>query len=238
MGAGTGPEVTAMVRTVLGSARRVSGVVWLGAAAAAMLVLGCKPKAGAANDGGAEAAPAASVAVVEAGPAPLVGTNDSEVTHYPDQNAGSGETLTTRYATNARTEASGTGGKLVAQIKAETATQKIADHEGYDLVLFPDTNNAGQNLEGWVSHTALSGATGPSRPSGGSSSGGTSGSSSGGTAPATGYVCVKQIGPNKCPPGYVVSEAVCRVACTNPSECHGPQPKCVGGKCYASNGCQ
>jgi hypothetical protein len=207
----------------------VRTVRWLGVSAVALLLVGC-PKKPVASDAGSDAAPEAA-AIVEAAapPAANTGANDADVTKYPDQNGDNMEALTTRFTVNARTEASSTGGKLVAQLKAGAQAQRMADHEGFDLVLFSDPADATRKIEGWVAqsafgtvpvvhHTADGGIAPP-------------------TPPATGFVCVKQNPPNKCRAGFVVSGAVCRVPCSSPADCHGPDPKCNEGKCYASNGC-
>ncbi len=215
----------------------MGGGVGVGASAAvlAVVLLGCPKKPG-ATDGGpaADAAPTASAAVEAAAPSATVGANDADVTKYPDQNADNLEALTTRYTASARTETGATGGKLVASLKAGTEVQRIADHEGYDLVLFNDPADATRKLEGWVAQGAFGsapvvhhvgdGGAAPPSPT---------------TPPPSGngYVCIKQNPPGKCAPGFSVFAAVCRVPCTSESQCKGPAPKCNGGFCYNSNGC-
>jgi hypothetical protein len=195
----------------------------------ACLLIGC-PQRNAGQDAGADGAASASATPEAAAP---VAANDSDVTKYPDQSNDYMAPLGAKITVNAHVEANTTS-KVVASIKAGTQVSEVADHAGYDLVVFPDPNDSTRNLEGWVTHTAfvaehvvpVDGGThvvdaGPSP-----------------TPPATGFVCVKQIGPNKCPAGFAVSGAVCRVPCSSPADCHGPDPKCNAGKCYASNGCE
>lgn len=197
---------------------------WVCVSSVACLLLGC-PHKNSGQDAGADAAPSASAAPEAAPPA---AANDSDVTKYPDQNPDNMAPLTARVTVNVRTETGSTGGKLVGPIKAGTQVSEVADHEGYDLVVYPDPNDSTHNLEGWAIHTAFVGDTHPVVVTDGGVKP---------TPPSTGYVCVKQIGPNKCPPGYAVSGAVCRVPCSSAGDCHGPDPKCNEGKCYASNGC-
>jgi hypothetical protein len=195
----------------------------------AVVLLGCPKKPGAGDAGASDAAPpTASSAVEAAAPAVTVGANDADVTKYPDQNADNMDALTTRMEAHARTETGATGGKLVASLKPGTSAQRMADHEGYDLVLFADPSDATKMLEGWVIQSAF-GAV-PVHHVG-----------DGGIAPpapaATGYVCIKQNPPGKCAAGFSVFAAVCRVPCTSETQCKGPANKCNGGFCYNSMGC-
>jgi hypothetical protein len=219
-----------MLRSVVG---------WIGVSVAAVVLMGCPKKPGAGGDAGTgDAGPASSNASAEAAApaAATLGANDADVTKYPDQNADSMEALTTRMEAHARTETGATGGKLVASLKPGTDAQRIADHEGYDLVLFTDPADATRKLEGWVIQSAFGtvptvhkvttdGGVAPPTPS---------------TPPApaaTGYVCIKQNPPGKCAAGFSVFAAVCRVPCTTESQCKGPANKCNGGFCYNSMGC-
>jgi hypothetical protein len=196
----------------------------------AVVLTGCPKKPGVSDAGAGDGAAASASAVVEAAaPAQAVGSNDADVTKYPDQNADNQDALTTRMTANARTEASTTGGKLVATLKPGTAATRIADHEGYDLVVFADPSDATKQLEGWVAqgdfgavptvHHVVDGGVTPPAPAG------------------TGYVCVKQNPPGKCAAGFSVFQAVCRVPCSTAEQCKGPAPKCNTGFCYNSMGC-
>jgi hypothetical protein len=195
----------------------------------AVVLLGCPKKPGAGDAGAGDATPSASAAVEAAAPAATVGSNDADVTKYPDQNADNMEALTTRMEAHARTESGATGGKLVASLKPGTSAQRMADHEGYDLVLFADPSDATKMLEGWVIQSAFGAVptvhnnVTPPTP----------------TPPpaSTGYVCIKQNPPGKCAPGFSVFAAVCRVPCTSETQCKGPGNKCNGGFCYNSMGC-
>lgn len=189
-------------------------------------LLGCPlmKKPGENADGG----PAASAsALVEAGPPAAAGpTNDSEVTHYPDQAAGNNETLTTRMTATARTEASSTGGKVVTTLKPGTATQKMADHEGFELVTFPDPSNAGQTLEGWVNHLDFGAAApAPTHVDGGSA------------PPSPTPACkpqpldVKKNANGSCNAGYASCGAMCRMSCKADADCCLSTAHCTGGYC-------
>ena len=186
-----------------------------------MVLLGCPFKKPGDN---VDAGPAASAsAIVEAGPpAPAGPTNDSEVTHYPDQTPANNETLTTRMNSTARTEASSTGGKVVGTIKAGTATTKLADHEGFDLVTYPDPNNAGQTLEGWVNHVDF-GASGP----------GPAPTHSGGapTPCKPQPLDEKKNANGSCNAGYAACGAMCRMACKADADCCLSTAHCTGGYC-------
>jgi hypothetical protein len=204
---------------------------WLGISVmlgTAVVLMGC-PKKPAAGDAGASdaGAPVAS-AVVEAAAPVAIGGNDADVTKYPDQNPDNQDALTTRLTAPARTEASTTGGKLVTTLKPGTAATRIADHEGYDLVVFADPSDSTKLLEGWVRQADFGAVAIPH----------------GGTSPvpttppqSNGLVCVKQNPPGKCAAGFSVFQAVCRVPCSSAEQCKGPVPKCNGGFCYNSMGC-
>jgi hypothetical protein len=53
----------------------------------------------------------------------------------------------------------------------------------------------------------------------------------------TGLVCVKQDAQFNCKAPFVKTGAVCRLKCTAPTDCKGPNPKCNGGFCFNDNGC-
>ena len=208
------------------------------------VLLGCPPKKS-GDDAGADGA--AASAVPEA--AAPVAANDSDVTKYPDQSNDYMSPLIVHMTVHVRTEASNTAGKVVGQLKPGQEADEVADRNGFDLVVFPDPNDATRKLEGWAPHTAFTAM--PTRLMDGGSvvliDGGAVVPADGGAvvvveagpgpAPATGFVCVKQNPVGHCPTGFSVSGAVCRTSCSAPADCKGPDPKCNGGKCFASNGC-
>ena len=182
------------------------------------------------EDAGADGGPAASASVEAAAPN-AVASNDADVTHYPDQNPGNNETLTTRMMVAARTEASTTGGKLVTELKAGTQTQKLADHEGFDLVVFPDPKDATSKLEGWVHGTAF-GAFVPVHVDGGTTP---PAATDGGSAPACKppALDVHQVN-GACGAGYAKCGAMCRFACKTDTDCCTAGVTCQGGVCVGA----
>jgi hypothetical protein len=186
----------------------------------AVVLLGCPSllkKKG--EDAGADAGPAASASAtaLEAGPV-AVASNDSDVTHYPDQTAANNEALTARMTIAARTEANNVG-KLVAELRPGTECQKLADHEGYDLVVFPDPKDATQKLEGWVYHTAFVASAPAPTPA-----------KSGEPACKPQPLNIHQTN-NNCPAGYAKCGAGCRLACKTDAECCSPGVTCQAGLC-------
>jgi hypothetical protein len=193
---------------------------WIALTLGACLLLGCPPKKP-SGDAGTDAAPTAS-AVVDAAPPPPLAANDSDVTHYPDQNADNQDPLTAHMNTNARTEASTTGGKVVALLKAGTEVQKLADRTSFDLVLFTDPSDATRKLEGWAPSSAFAGGVpvhpvvptvvdaGPSKP----------------TKPLD----VKKSG-GSCPGGYGSCGAICRLQCRTDTDCEWSSAHCSAGFC-------
>jgi hypothetical protein len=113
-----------------------------------MTLVGCPKKPSPATDAGPEdAAPPA----VEAAAAPLA-ANEAAVTRYPDESAVNHVPQSTRWAVaNVRTQASPSGGELVAVIKAGTEVDKIADRQGFSLIVFTDPSDASRKDMGWVS---------------------------------------------------------------------------------------
>ncbi len=198
---------------------------WVGVSAMAVVLLGCPKKPGAGDAGAGDAAPAtASSAVEAAAPVVTAGANDADVTKYPDQNADNMEALTTRMEAHARTETGATGGKLVASLKPGTSAQRMADHEGYDLVLFADPSDATKMLEGWVAQSAF--GTIPHAV----------------TVVTDGGVPVTPPKPSKpldvkkgangtCPGGYSTCGAMCRATCSTDADCGLATAKCTGGQC-------
>jgi hypothetical protein len=197
-------------------------VRWGALSLVAVGLMGCPKKPGASDAGPGDAAVASASAVAEAAaPAPAVGTNDADVTKYPDQNPDNQDALTARYAGSARTEASTTGGKLVAVVKAGTAATRIADHEGFDLVVFPDPSDATKMLEGWVAQSVFGSVPTVHHVT------------DGGTAPPPGPVKpldVKKTGAT-CPGGYGPCGAMCRLECKADSDCGLSTAHCTGGMC-------
>jgi len=193
-----------------------------------VLLLGCPSllKKQGEDAGGSDAGPAASTPV-EAAAAPVAASNDGDVTHYPDQAPGNNETLTTRMMAAARTEASNTGGKLVTELKAGMQAQKLADHEGFDLVTFTDPTNPSNKLEGWVHATAF-GAV-PVHVDGGT----TPVSTDGGSAPACKPqpLDLKKNANGTCNAGYAVCGAMCRMSCKADADCCLATAHCTGGYC-------
>lgn len=174
----------------------------------------------AGNDAGG---PAASASAAEAGPAAITPSNDSEVTHYPDQAAANDEALTTHVTAAARTEASMTGGKLVAELHPGTQAQKLADHEGFDLVTFPDPKDATQKLEGWV-HASAFGYAPP----------GPTHAADGGGAPPAACTPKPLDLPQRngaCSAGYGKCSAGCRLECKTAADCCATGASCQGGMC-------
>ena len=130
-------------------------------------------------------------------------------------------------------------------VKKGTEVSKVAERAGHYLVVAEDPKDPTRKVMGWSSDVAFGGAGGgfhggpAMHPGDGGARrrrqdgfGGRRGAAAGG-----GFSCMKQQG-GKCAAPYVVSQAVCRLACKTAAECKGPDPKCNGGLCYASNGCQ
>ncbi len=217
---------------------------------AAGLVLGALPacsmlkKPGAADAGNGGESEASAVA--EAAAAPLA-ANEGDITRYPDEKASTGSTLTTEAPAELRTEV-GAGGKLVVVLKKGTEVDKLAEHAGHYLVVSEDPRDASRKLIGWASTSAFTVGTyhGPSVTHDGGTVAGEGGAHAATTVdagppapakPGGAAVCVKQNPPGHCAAGYNVSGAVCRRPCTAAADCSGPEPKCNGGLCYNSSGC-
>lgn len=205
----------------------VRTVRWLGVSAVvgmAVLLMGC-PKKPAPSDAGADgAAASASAAVEAAAPAAApVGANDAEVTKYPDQNADNQDAVTSRMIANARTEASNVGGKLVATLRPGTAATRIADHEGFDLVVFADPSDATKQLEGWVAQNAF----------GAVPHGNTVVTVVDGGPPKqrTTPLDIKKSANGTCPGGYASCGAMCRATCKVDADCELSTAHCSAGYC-------
>jgi hypothetical protein len=229
---------------------KASASLWLAGLVAAALSFGpgCKKAStGAATDAG-EAGPTAPVAEVEAA-APLA-SNQADVTRYADEKPTPGSTLTTESSADLRTEV-GAGGKLVVVVRKGTEVSKVAEYAGHYLVIADDPKDAARKLMGWSSDAAFGGAgggihagpaavhPGDAGVDGGGRDAGSKVASTdagGGAGANAGFSCVKQQA-GKCTAPYVVSQALCRLPCNVAMDCKGPDPKCNGGFCYASNGC-
>lgn len=236
--------------TFQGSQARPIG--WIALALAAGVLPACKKATPAGGEeGGAEASASAPV---EGGPAaPGLAFNQADIMRYPDEKASADSVLTTEGTAELRTEV-GTGGNLVAVLKKGTEVSKIAEHAGHYLVVADDPKDATRKLMGWSTEGAFLGGGGgfhggpaPAHAGGGgavaAADGGKPGPAPGPTASSSaaptvaGFSCVKQEA-GKCPAGFKANGAVCRLSCSTPAQCKGPDPKCNGGLCYASNGCQ
>ena len=202
----------------------VRTVRWLGLSAVAVVLMGCPKKPG-GSDAGGDGAPAssASAAAEAAAPAAAIGANDADVTKYPDQNADNQDALTTHVTANARTEIGPTGGKLVATLKPGTATTRIADHEGYNLVVFADPSDATKQLEGWVSHFDFVAEITPHvvvTPTDG-----------GAPKQRTTPLDIKKPASGTCPGGYGSCGAMCRATCKVDADCELSTAHCSAGFC-------
>jgi hypothetical protein len=193
-----------------------------------------------APDAGDGAAEASASAEVEAAPAPLA-ANEADVTRYPEEKAASGTATIEEYSASLHTQTGGKG-NLVAVLKKGTEVDKIAEHAGYALVVADDPKDSTRKIMGWTPEGAFV-LLAVHKGDGGVAGDGGMAHADGGpaptpsTQPASGSVCVKQTAPGKCPPGYVVSNAVCRTTCSTAADCKGPDAKCNGGKCFNSQGC-
>jgi hypothetical protein len=224
---------------------------WVVVASIASALVACSMlKKKAALDGGEDGAASAD-AESSVAPAPQAAqaANDAQITRYPDEKAFDHATLTTESPANVRTQA-GSGGDLVVVLKRGTEVEKIAEHGGSYLVIAEDPKDPSRKLMGWVVEAAFGaepvvrrhdhdgGASGPVEAGTAADAGKAPAPTPDAGAQPSAFVCVKQSPPGKCPAGYTVSQAVCRLACKAAADCKGPDPKCNAGLCYASNGCQ
>lgn len=210
---------------------------WLGVSSVAFLLLGCPPKKS-GEDAGVDASASAAV---EAAPAPLA-ANEADVTKYPNQSADS-QSATTKVLAHVRTEASLTGGTLVASLKAGTDVNVVGDHSGFDLVVFPDPNDGSRKLMGWTSHTVFGANFVPVHVDGGAvvvvdggtpivvvDAGPAPSTTDGGAAPAK-HLDVKKNPDGSCPGGYKTCGAMCRLGCSADADCGLATAHCTGGYC-------
>jgi hypothetical protein len=212
---------------------RAWGCVALVATASALTSCSLLKKAGSV-DGGEDAPSGSASAAVEAG-ALGEAVNQSEMTRYPDEKPVDHAPLTTESGGMMRTQA-GPGGDLVIVLKKGTEVEKIAEHEGYYLVLADDPKDATHKLMGWISESAFSGGgslhrTEPeTRGDGGTPP---HGGVDAGTKPPPGPI--KPLDVHKtngvCPPGYASCAAVCRMTCKADGDCGDPSAHCSGGFC-------
>jgi hypothetical protein len=196
----------------------------------ACVLLACPKKQAANADAGPEDSGAA--AVVEAA-APSLAANESAVTRYPDESAVNNTPQTVRWpVANARTQASASGGELVAAIKAGTEVQKIAEHQSYALVVFNDPTDASKKDMGWVSDAVFSAEPAHKR---------TPAHCAAGQAaillPSGEETCVvldAHKEGTQCPVGYgPCGPVMCRLQCTKDADCGGGGAHCQGGYCLA-----
>jgi hypothetical protein len=196
-----------------------------------VVLLGCPSllkKQGDDAGGGTDSGPAATATAPQAA-APTAASNDGDVTHYPDQTPGNNETLTVRTMVAARTEASSTGGKLVAELKVATQATKLADHEGFDLVTFTDPTNPSNKLEGWVHATAFGAVPTPVHVDGGAVPTTTDGGSTPSCKPQP--LDLKKNANGTCNAGYGACGAMCRMTCKADADCCLATVHCTGGYC-------
>jgi hypothetical protein len=268
-----------------------------------VVLMACPPK----KPGGADAGDAAPVSSASADAAASSSTalaaNEADVSRYPDETPVNHAQMTTVWLiADVRTQAGSGAGNVIADLVKGTNVDKIAERQGYYLVIFTDPSDPTRKEMGWVSQVIFSPepahkrvvlkcqvgvpillqgglelcvveCTSDSQCSRGWSCSGdgvlsnygvpgnkiqyclpasnvvTDGGvppvppipvvdagGGGGNGPAV--VCVKQNPPGKCTAPFVVNNAVCRIACRSVADCGGPGPKCNGGLCYNSNGCQ
>jgi hypothetical protein len=208
---------------------------WFALAAMGSGVMACSLlKKPAAVDGGEDAGAVGSASVPEAS-ASGEAVNASEMTRYPDEKPVDHAPLTVESVANLRTQA-GSGGDLVVVLKKGTEVEKLAEHEGYYLVLADDPKDPTRKLMGWVSESAFGAAAPhgrgepepPPPPHVAVVDAGTK-------PPSPPPGPVKPLDVHKtngaCPPGYASCAAVCRLTCKAESECGIATAKCTGGFC-------
>lgn len=127
---------------------------WVAASSMLWLLLGCPGL----NKKGANAGPDAEVdamAMADAG-ATVTVANESEITRYPDETPIANVAATLHWSvTDARTQASRVQGAIVAALKSGTAVQKVAERQGFFLIVFADPHDPSRNEEGWVAEAAF-----------------------------------------------------------------------------------
>jgi len=203
---------------------------WAAVSTMACVLVACPARTKNTGDGGDDGAASAS-AVVEAGPAPLA-ANDSSVTRYPDETSINHAAVSTVVVANARTQA-GPGGELVAALKRGTECDKIAQRQGYDLVLFPDPSDATRKEMGWVSQGAFSAELpAPKRAvDAGTTPSAVPATVDAGGGPPARSPDVRKNADGSCPAGYAACAAnYCRLQCKSDSDCGG-SAHCQAGFC-------
>lgn len=211
--------------------KRAWGLVALAAMTGALTACSLLKK-GSADGGEDGASEASAAAATEAGPVEAV--NESEMTRYPDEKPVDHAPLTAEAGGSLRTQA-GPGGDSVIVLKRGTEVEKVAEHEGYYLVIADDPKDPARKLMGWVAESAFSGAA-PHRsePEPRGDGGAAPHAVDAGTKPAPGPV--KPLDVHKtngvCPAGYAACAAVCRMTCKSEGECGGiATAHCSGGFC-------
>ncbi len=205
----------------------VRTVRWIGVCAVAVVLMGCPKKPGASDAGAGDGAPASSASAEAAAPSAPVGANDADVTKYPGQNADAQDSLTTHTTAYARTEIGYTGGKLVATLKPGTAVTRIADHEGYDLVVFADPSDATKQLEGWVAQGDFGVVPHNVEPPHNVVVPTDGGAPKQRTTPLD----IKKPATGTCPGGYGSCGAMCRATCKVDADCEMSTAHCAAGFC-------
>ena len=128
---------------------------WFAVAGAASFLMGCPLPQTDWNDAGgiAPETPSAPPGVVDAG---ALAANQASVTRYPDETSVDNVLVATRWgATTVRTQASASGGSLVATLKAEIEVNEIARRQGFALIVFTDPKNPSRTDMGWVSEAVF-----------------------------------------------------------------------------------
>jgi len=210
---------------------RAWGCVAVAALAGAVMSCSLLKKPGSA-DGGEDAATEASAA--EAGSA-VEAVNQSEMTRYPDEKAVDHAPLTAEFGGSMRTQA-GSGGDLVIVLKKGTEVEKIAEHEGFYLVLADDPKDSTRKLMGWISESAFSaGPAHRTEPEGRGDGGGAphAVADAGTKPPPPGPFRPLDVHKTNgaCPAGYAACAAVCRLTCKSEPECGVSTAHCIAGFC-------
>jgi hypothetical protein len=272
------------------------------------VLMACPPKKSGGADGGGDAAPVTSASADAASAA--LAANEADISRYPDETPVNHSPMTTVWLiADVRTQAGSGAGNVIADLVKGTNVDKIAERQGYYLVIFTDPSDATRKEMGWVSQAIFSpepaykrvvlkcpsgvpillqgglelcvaectsnsqckagwsctgdgvlsnngvpgnkiqyclpasnvltdGGITPPTPPAAVDAGPPPASDAGGGGGGPAVVCVKQNPPGKCAAPFVVSSAVCRIPCTTVAQCGGPAPKCNGGLCFNSNGCQ
>src|SRR5580704_2467026 len=190
---------------------RAWGCFALAATASALMACSLLKKPGAV-DGGDDAPSGSASAAVEAGPI-AEAVNESEMTRYPDEKPVDHAPLTAESGGMMRTQA-GPGGDLVIILKKGTEVQKVAEHEGYYLVLADDPKESTHKLMGWIAESAFGGGGGPlhrtePEPRGDGGAAPHGGADAGTRPPGPIRPLDVRKANGVCPPGYSACAAVC-----------------------------